>query len=137
MQKFFQRTFSQKKITDAEFADGRVIISGKTIDTDVLLQKLLQARVGLHRNLTKTKFIALNTSGPVKVLDGSDIEPVNNFTYLSCRISSAEANVPVRIGNACCTLNISDKIWEFNLNKSFKDQFFRALVESVILKKIV
>lgn len=122
-----------EKITDAEFTYDIVIISSKTIDTEVLLQKFSQATVGLHINLTKTKLIALNTNGPIKVLDGSDIEQVNNLTYLRYRITSAEANIPVRIGNTCCTLNMSDKIWEFNLNKSFKAQFSRAAVESVLL----
>ena len=132
---FFRRRLAEK-ITDAELADGTVFISGKTIDTEVLLKKFLQATVGLHINLTKTKFIALNTNGPAKVLDGSDIEKVNKFTYLKCRITSAEANIPVRIGNACCTLNISDKIWRFTLKKPFKAHFFRALVQSVVLKKL-
>ena len=74
--KFCKSSFRRRlaeKITDAEFTDGIVIISGKTVDTEVLLQKFLLATVGLHINLTKTKFIALNTSEPVKVLDASDL----------------------------------------------------------------
>ena len=53
--------------------------------------------VSLLINSRKIKFIALNTTGRMKVSGGNDIVQVNVFTHLENRVISTEADIDVRI----------------------------------------
>ena len=56
------------------------------------------ATISLHVNSRKIKLIALNTTGPVKISGGNDVQ-VNVFTHLGNKVRSTEADIDAKIGS--------------------------------------
>ena len=122
-------------LTDANFADDLALLSDKIGNAEKLLNILetAAASVGLYRNTTKTKFIAANTEGTITVQNGCDLEQVNDFNYLGSKIISSENDILVRIGSAWSALNKLTPIWKSNLDVSIKREFFRLLLNLILL----
>ena len=63
LRKQLSRRYPAEMLTDADFADDLALLLGKIGNAERLL-KILEtaaASVGLYMNITKTKFIAVNT----------------------------------------------------------------------------
>ena len=69
LKKASSRRHLPKNVNDAHFADDLAILSGKIGDVEILLYKVEHTAesVSLHINSRKIKFMALNTTGPMKV----------------------------------------------------------------------
>lgn len=58
---------------------------------------------------------------------------VHSFTYLGSEVADTESDQKKRIEKALNTLNKMKPIWESILPDNLKRNFFRALIESVLL----
>ena len=128
------RRYPAEMLTDAVFADDLALLSDIIGNAEKVLNilEIAAASFGLHRNTTKTKFIAVNTEGTIIAQNGCDLEQVNDLNYLGSKISSLENDIQVRIGSAWSALNKLTPIWKSNSVVSIKREFFRATVESVL-----
>ena len=61
------------------------------------------------------------------------IKPTNDFLYLGFWIYSNEKDVDVRISKAWVALQKLNNIWNSNLPKNLKLEFFHTTVSSVLL----
>ena len=57
----------------------------------------------------------------------------NDFKYLSSYVSSTEKDVNIILGKMLATLNAMNKSWSSNLTDKLTRNFFRAIVESVLI----
>lgn len=83
-----------KRLTNLRFADDIVLTADNLGDTRAMLQELQQvcAEVGLHINISKTKFMTnLVPSGNILV-DDKVIEMVDKYTYLGHEIRISRDN---------------------------------------------
>ena len=118
-------------ITDADYADDLALIS----DTKALLHILERAAgdVGLYVNAGKTEFMCFNQEGSMKTVAGKPLKLDDIFTYLGSNIASTEKDVNIRIGKAWGALDGLHIIWKSNIPDEMKREFFRAIVESVLM----
>ena len=92
------------------------------------------AQIGLHVNEIETEFMSYNKSeDDLIILHGRKLNQVNDFLYLWSRIESTENDLNVRIAIAWTALNKREAAWDYDLNKSIKVDFFRAVVQTVLL----
>ncbi|XP_065582293.1 uncharacterized protein LOC136041515 [Artemia franciscana] len=97
----FGLKFGDRAITDADFADDLAILVDSMEQLLVALQLLREyaAKVGLHLNWNKTKFMAIDSffltvSSPI-ILDSTiGIKVVQELTYLGSIISSDGSLLP-------------------------------------------
>ena len=65
--------------------------------------------------------------------NGERIKQDNDFKYLGSYIASTEHDIDVRIVKAWSALNQLTNIFKSRLSKNLKRNFFRAIVESVLV----
>ena len=58
---------------------------------------------------------------------------VEDFKYLGSYVASTAHDIDIRLGKAWGALNETDKIWKSELPENLKRNFFRAIVESVLI----
>jgi len=88
--------------------------------------------VGLHINALKTEHINLNQQGLIKTSDVK-IKAMESFTYLGSQINSTLKDMKIRISKAWTALNKLELICKSNLSDNLKHNFFRAIVESILM----
>ena len=134
LRKQLSRRYPAEMLTDDDFADDLALLSEIIGNNRKLLNilEIADASFGLHRNTTKTKFIAVNTEGKIIAQNGCDLEQVDDLNYLGSKISFLENDIQVRIGSAWSALNKLTPIWKSNSDVSIKREFFRGTVESVL-----
>ena len=71
--------------------------------------------------------------GQLVTLQGHELDKVDDFTYLSSRITSSEKDIKVRIGKAWGALQKMNTIWKSNLKRELKISLFRTTVETILL----
>ena len=91
------------------------------------------ARISLYVNAKKTEYVCYKQNGEIKDLKGTTLKEVEHFTYLGSNISSTEKDVMIRIAKAWSALNRLRTIWKSSLPDNTKQNFFRAVVESVLI----
>ena len=135
LEKARSRRYPAKKITDADYADDLALFSDKINHAEKLLHALeyASAGIGLYVNAKKTEYVCYNQDGEIKCLNGTILKEVENFTYLGSNISSTEKDVMIRIAKAWSALNRLRTIWKSSLPDNLKRNFFRAVVESVLI----
>ena len=92
-------------------------------------------KVGLGINAKKTKALTFNTDNPspLKTLDGTEIDWVNDFKYLGSWVESTEKDIAVRKAQAWQALNKMSRIWCSAMHRELKLRFFIATIESILL----
>ncbi len=100
-----------------------------------LLQHLEEAaaKVGLHVNESKTKYMTFNQTGDIKSRSGIILEQEQDFKYLGSWIESSRKDLKTRIGQAWSALSKLDTIWSSQLSREMKINFFHSTVISVLL----
>ena len=76
------RRYPTQTITDADFADVKVLLANKPVQVESLLHSLGRAAsgIGLHVNADKTEYICFNLRGNVSTLNGGPVKLVDKFT---------------------------------------------------------
>ena len=124
-------------VTDADFADDIALLSDNLQGAQALLSSLESAAncVGLHLNETKTEFMPVNIrdNQEIKTLSENILKCVEDYKYLGSHIKNSEKDFNIRKGIAWTACNKLDKIWKSNLDRKFKIQIFRVLVEPILL----
>ena len=69
----------------------------------------------------------------IRSMIGNLIKTVESFIYLGGEVSSAEKDLNIRIAKAWSALDKIQTIWKSSLSDNLKRQFFRAVVESILL----
>ena len=85
--------------------------------------------------MLKRQYVCYKQNGEIsrKDLKGTTLKEVEHFTYLGSNISSTEKDVMIRIAKAWSALNRLRTIWKSSLPDNTKRNFFRAVVESVLI----
>ena len=122
-------------ITDADYADDLALISDTIAEAEALLHIPERAAgdVGLYVNAGKTELMCFNQEGSMKTVAGKPLKLVDTFTYLGSNIASTEKDVHIRIGKAWGALDGLHILWKSNIPDEMKREFFRAIVESVLM----
>ena len=130
------RRYPAKKITDVDYADDIALLADNNTNAQKLLHLLEEsaAVIGLYTNATKTELMCYHQKDePIKTINNLNLKKVNNFNYLGNSIASTEKDVLIHISKAWNALDKLNVIWKSNLNKQIKKNFFRAIVEKVLL----
>ena len=102
-------------LTDLDFADDISLLSDEIAQSQHLLSRVERdcKRVCLDINAKKTKGLFVNTDNPtpLKTLDGTELEWVEDLKYLGSWVESAEKFIAVRNALAWQALNKMSKIW--------------------------
>ena len=91
------RRYPAKTITDADYADDRVILANTPNQAKTLLRSLEQAATGIGLNAHKTEYMCFNQTGDISTLDGSSLKLVDTVTYLGSSVSSTEKDIDTRL----------------------------------------
>ena len=75
----------------------------------------------------------MNSNKSVTLLDGEVLKNFDNFIYLGSEIESTDKEIKIRIDKSWAGLNKLSSIWKSPLRTTLKMNFFRAVVESVLL----
>ena len=111
IQKRLSRRHLAKYVTDLDFADDIVLLSGTMTNAQTLLTAVEKnaAAVGLHINLQKTEYIRIgdfsNDNHPALRVSSGDIAEVSDFRYLGSWIMSPHKDFVVRRAYACVPLS--------------------------------
>ena len=119
------RRYPAKTITDADYADDKVILANTPNQAETLLHslELAAADTDLHFNALKTEYMGFNQTGDISTLDGSSLKLVDKFTYLGSSISSTEKDIDTRLTKAWTAI---DKTWPIKWNAvSSKQRSYR------------
>ena len=123
-------------LSDLDFADDIALIEATIAKAQDLLLRVEAAcqSVGLFLNAKKTKFMVVNSNDttPLRSLDGSDIEKVDDFKYLG-GFTKTEKDLNTRLGQAWGALNALTKVWKAGIDKKIKVKVFKQTVESILL----
>ena len=92
-------------------------------------------KVGLHINVDKTKFLALNQQNiPIlTTMVGRNLERVSDYKYLGSWMGSTEKDVKIRKALPWKASDKLSKIWKYNSKRPIKVRVFKAMVEVVLL----
>jgi len=77
--------------------------------------------------------MTLTTIGDIKSLNQTSLKNVTEFNCLGSNIASFEKDVQVRIAKAWGALEKLRPIWKSNLPDKVKRDFFKAVVDSVLI----
>ena len=129
LEKAKSRRYPAKKIIEADYADNLALFSDKIDDAERLLHAVEEAaaRIGLYINSKKTEYVCYKQNGEIKDLKGTTLKEVEHLTYLGSK------DVMIRIVKAWSALNRLRTIWKSPLSDNTKRNFFRAVVESVLI----
>ena len=120
------RRFSNKKITDADYADNLTLLSDNSYNAQKLFHILEQSAgfFGLHANATKTEYICYNQNGLIATLNKTPLKKVDDFVYLGSNITATEKDVLIRISEAWSALDQLRTIWKSTLREQIKKGFY-------------
>ena len=129
------RRYPAIKITDADYADDLVIFADSSRYAKNLLNVLEESgkTVGLKVNIKKTQHMNINSNKTVKSIDGEVLKNVDNFIYFGSEIESTDKEIKIRTAKSWAALDKLSSIWKSPLCTTLKRNFFRAVVESVLL----
>ena len=79
-----RRRYPAKTITDADYADDRVILANTPNQAETLLHSLERAAagIGLHVNAHKTECMCYNQTGDISTLEGTSLKLVDKLYLL-------------------------------------------------------
>ena len=91
--------YPTKTITDADYADGIVILANTPNQAETLLHSLERtaAGIGLHVNAHKTEYMCFNQAGNISTLEGTSRKLVDKFTNLGSSVSSTEKDIDTQL----------------------------------------
>lgn len=128
------------QLEDLDFADEVALISHNHQQIQDKTRRLETSsnQVGLKIHPGKTKLIKVNTLSTTPVsMDGSNLEDVQEFTYLGSkidRLGGTDAYVKARIGKAGVAFTSLKNIWNSHqMSLKTKLRFFNSNVKSVLL----
>ena len=129
------RRYPAKTITDADYADEKVILANTPNQAGTLQHSLERAAtgVGLHVNAHKTEYIYFNQAGDISTLEGTSLKLVDKFTYLGSSVSSTEKDIETQLTKIWTAIDKLSIIWKSNLTDKMKSSFFQAAVVSILL----
>ena len=135
LQKSRGRRYPTVTISDADYADDLALFADLCSDAEKLLHVLGKKAnsVGLKVNIRKTQNFNINTDHKARSVNGTQLKSVDNYTYLGSEISSMDKKIKIRIAKSWSALDKLSSIWKSNLTATLKRNFFRAVVESVLL----
>ena len=127
-----------KYLTDLNYADDIALTAMLLQDVQDLLSSLEDAssKVGLFLNANKTEYMSINGNEcPTTILsrDGTQLKEVGDFKYLGFFVADSKKDFltrKVQAWRACNKLHI---IWQSNISRKTKLDFFRACIESILL----
>ena len=123
-------------LSDLDYADDIALIEATIAKAQDLLSRVETAcqSVGLFLNAKKTKFMVVNSndSTPIRALDGTDIEKVDDFLYLG-GLTKTEKDLNSRLGQAWGALNALTKVWKADIDRKIKINVFQLSVEKILL----
>ena len=138
IQKRLSRRHLAKYVTDLDFADDIVLLSGTMTNAQTLLTAVEKnaAAVGLHINLQKTEYIRIgdfsDDNHPALRVSSGDIAEVSDFRYLGSWIMSPHKDFAVRRACAYEVANKLWRVWKSGCSRKTKIRVFKATVESVL-----
>ena len=129
------RRYTAIEITNADYADDLVIFSDSSRNAEKLLNFLEESgkTVGLKVIIKKTQHVNINSNKTVKSIDGEVLKNVDNFIYLGSEIESTNIEIKIRNTKSWAALEKLSSIWKLSHSTTLKRNFFRAVVESVLL----
>ena len=135
LQKSRGRRYPKVTISDADYADDLALFADSCSDADNLLHVLEENAnlVGLRVYIRKTQNFNINTDHKLRYVNVSQLKSVDNYTYLGSEISSVDKEIKIRIAKSWSALDKLSSILKSNLTATLNRNFFRALVESVLL----
>ena len=89
--------------------------------------------MGLHINETKTEFITYKNNGDLYSSSGAKLKKVENFKYLGSHIANTQRDIENRIGQAWGAITKMKELWNSDIMKQLKIDFFRAAIESILI----
>ena len=120
------RRYSEKTITDSDYADDIAILANAPVQAETLLHISEQAAgIGLHVNAHKMEYMWFNQTGVISTLGGSSLKLVNKFTYLGSSVSSTEKDIDTRLTKARTAIDKLSVIWKSHLTEKMKRSFFK------------
>ena len=127
-------------LEDLDFADDITLLASSHKDMQEKLNRLISfaSNVGLKLNKNKTKLIKQNAGSnqPIKI-DNTEVEIVNNFTYLGSIISSegdCTTEIKTRISKAKQAFAAMQRTWKSKkISLKTKCRLFKSNVLSVLL----
>eukprot|EP00794_Sanderia_malayensis_P000848 gene848-143_t len=122
-------------ITDADFADDIALLSDCKEKATILLHRVEEAakKIGLHINVSKTEYISIKEHGQILSSSGDPISKSEDFQYLGSWIMTTKRDIEVKIAEAWAAHNKLRTIWNSDMSRRYKINFFRATVESILL----
>ena len=128
-------------LADLEFADDIATVTDSLMKNTQLCQKIADtaARFGLMFNISKTKYMFFNITGPLHpeadrvAVNGEFLEEVNDFKYLGSYVRSSPKDILVRKALAWKALQTLDVFWKSDMSRRIKIKIFRTAVEPVLL----
>eukprot|EP00794_Sanderia_malayensis_P001285 gene1285-1417_t len=90
-------------------------------------------QIGLHINVSKTEYISIKEHGQILSSSGDPISKSEDFQCLGSWIMTTKRDIEVRIAKAWAAHNKLRTIWNSNMSRKYKINFFRATVESILL----
>ena len=79
-----QKRQEAQTITDADYADDKVLLANTPIQAESRLHSLKQIAggIGFFLNADKTEYMYFNQKGDISTLNGGSLKLVDKFTYL-------------------------------------------------------
>ena len=129
------RRYPPIKITDADYADDLALFADEFRNAEILLHSLeeIASIIGLRVNAKKTEVVNHNQDGIITTANNIPLKGVSNFTYLGSEIASTAKDIDIRIAKAWKAVDRLTRIWKSNLPNNLKREFFRAVVEPILL----
>ena len=133
IQKRLSRQHFAKYVTDLDFADDIVLLSGTMTNAQTLLTAVEKnaAAVGLHINLQKIEYIRIgvfsNDNHPALRVSSGDIAEVSDFRYLGSWIMSPHKDFAVRRACAYEVANKLWRVWKSGCSRKTKSEYIRQL----------
>ena len=86
------RRYPAQTITDADYANGIVLVANTPAQAETLLHSLGREAgdKGLYVNADKTEYMCFNQRSDISTLNGSSLKLVDKFTNIGSSVSSNE-----------------------------------------------
>ena len=90
-----RRYSSTQTITDANYADGTVLLANTPTQAESLLYSLERAArgIGICVNADKTEYMCFNQKGDISTQKRGPFKLVDKFTYLGRSVSLTETDI--------------------------------------------
>ena len=123
------RRYPAKTITDAEYADDKVLLANTPNQAETLLHRLERAAAGIGLLVN----MCFNQAGDISTLEGTSLKLVDEFTYLGSSVLSTEKDIDTRLTKTWTAIDKPSVIWKSDLTDKMKRSFFQAAVVSILL----